>query len=97
MTPPQNTQNISSANTIGDRNNQGIREYRVQKGIKIADIVRELGIPYRTLIAWETGYRKAAPYLIRLLKMYIDKMALEKDAGASERALLHEERLAESS
>lgn len=69
----------------------------MQKGIKIAEIVRELGIPYRTLIAWETGYRKAAPYLIRLLKMYIDKMALEKDAGASERALLHEERLAESS
>ena len=90
MTPPQNTQNISSANTIGDRSNQCIREYRVERGIRLADIVRELGIPYRTLIAWETGYRKAAPYLIRLLKMYIDKMAYE-------RAMDEEKRVRESS
>ena len=93
-------QNELSANTISaPRNisNGNIRQYRVEKGIKLGDIVKQLGIPYRTLIAWETGYRKAPPYLIRLLKMYIDKMALEKDAGASERALLHEERLAESS
>ena len=60
--------------------NQGIRNYRAEKGIKITDIVKQLGIPYRTLIAWETGYRKAAPYMIRLLKMYIDKMALEQGA-----------------
>ena len=95
-----NMQSALSANTISaPRNicNGNIREYRVQKGIKLCNIVKELGIPYRTLIAWETGYRKAPPYVIRLLKMYIDKMALEKDAKASERALLHEERLAESS
>ncbi len=72
-------QNELSANTISaPRNisNGNIRQYRVEKGIKLADIVKQLGIPYRTLIAWETGYRKAPPYLIRLLKMYIDKMAL---------------------
>ena len=77
--------------------NQGIREYRVNKGIKIGDIVKELGIPYRTLIAWETGYRKASPYLIRLLKMYIDKMALEHGAEESERAMYDEDRDRESS
>ena len=95
-----NMQNELSANTISaPRNisNGNIRQYRVEKGIKLCDIVKQLGIPYRTLLAWETGYRKAPPYLIRLLKMYIDKMALEKDAKASERALLHDERLAESS
>ena len=77
--------------------NQGIRNYRVEKGIKISDIVKELGIPYRTLIAWETGYRKAAPYMIRLLKMYIDRMALEHGAEESERAMYDEERVRESS
>ena len=77
--------------------NQGIRAYRVEKGIKLSDIVRELGIPYRTLLAWETGYRKAPPYLIRLLKMYIDKMSLEHGAEESERAMYDEDRDRESS
>lgn len=77
--------------------NQGIREYRILKGIKIREIVNDLGIPYRTLIAWETGYRKAAPYMIRLLKMYIDKMAWFAAAAESERAVYEEERDRESS
>ena len=77
--------------------NQGIRNYRAEKGIKIIDLVKELGIPYRTLIAWETGYRKAAPYTIRLLKMYIDRMALEHGAEESKRAMYDEERVRESS
>ena len=92
-----NMQNELSANTTSvPRNisNGNINEYRKSRGIMRRDLIKSLGIPYRTLIAWETGYRKAPPYVIRLLKMYIDKMALEKDAGASERALLNEERLA---
>ena len=76
--------------------NQGIKEYRESRGITRMDLIRKLGIPYRTLISWETGYRKAPPYEIRLLKMFIDKMALEKGAAESEGALLNEERIRES-
>ena len=88
--------NDLSANTTSAHINQGIREYRESRGISRRELVRSTGIPYRTLLSWETGYRNAPPYEIRLLKVFIDKMALEKDAQASERALLHEERLAES-
>lgn len=76
--------------------NQGIKEYRESRGITRKDLIRELGIPYRTLISWETGYRKAPPYEIRLLKMCIDKMALEKGAAESEGDLLNENRIRES-
>lgn len=76
--------------------NQGIKEYRESRGITRKDLIRELGIPYRTLISWETGYRKAPPYEIRLLKMCIDKMAHEKGAAESEGALLNENQIRES-
>ena len=76
--------------------NQGIKKYRESRGITRRDLIRELGIPYKTLMSWETGYRKAPPYDILLLKMYIDKLALEKEAAESEGALLNEERIRES-
>ena len=87
--------NDISANTTLVRHNGGIKEYRESRGITRRELIRELGIPYKTLMSWETGYRKAPPYDIRLLKMYIDKMALEKGAAESEEAISHEERLAE--
>lgn len=77
--------------------NQGIKEYRQSHGISRQDLVESLGIPYRTLISWETGYRKAPPYEIRLLKMYIDRMVLQRDAADSERNLYGEERIRENS
>lgn len=80
-----------SANTTLVLHNGGIKEYRESRGITRRELIQALGIPYKTLMSWETGYRKAPPYDIRLLKMYIDKMALEKGAAESELALLYEE------
>lgn len=44
-----------------------IEEARRSRGLSRNDIVKWLGIPYRTLQNWENGERKCPPYIEKLI------------------------------
>ena len=49
-----------------------MKELRESTGLNRKEFCEKFDIPYRTMTEWELGHRNAPPYVLRLLKYYID-------------------------
>lgn len=49
-----------------------IEEIRKKTGLNRSEFAKFLGIPYRTVQAWELGDRKVADYMIDLIRCKVE-------------------------
>lgn len=63
---------ILSDNLIATAEDNLVRLIMAHYGLRLCDLCRISGIPYRTLQDWLGGHRKPPIYVLRLLCFYLD-------------------------
>lgn len=61
----------SNATTLGEK----IRQYRVQKGLSLRKLAKELGVDPGTLARWERGESEPRGKLKRRINLFLNIMA----------------------
>lgn len=56
-----------------------MKELRAKTGMSRREFYETFGVPERTLQNWEEGKRKPPEYVVKLLKMAVEKYLEEKE------------------